>query len=90
LGHAGAVFGNVVGSNAFNLLVAGGFIGLLADVPAPQEGLSAQVQLNMIATLVLIIPGILTTKNREISIKAYQGMGVLLIGGYLAGAYWVS
>ncbi|MDA0667001.1 MAG: hypothetical protein O3A95_03110 [Planctomycetota bacterium] len=90
LGHAGAVFGNVVGSNAFNLLVAGGFIGLLADVQAPQEGLSALVMVNMIATLVLIIPGILTNKNREISIKAYQGMGVLLIGGYLAGAFWVS
>lgn len=90
LGHAAAVFGNVVGSNAFNLLVAGGFIGLLADVQAPQEGLSAQIMLNMIATVVLIIPGILTNKNREISIRGYQCIGLFLIGGYLAGAFWVS
>jgi len=90
LGHAGAVFGNVVGSNAFNLLVAGGFVGLLAEVQMPQEGLRAQILLNLIATGVLLIPGILTNKNRELSIKAYQGMGLLLIGGYFAGAYWVS
>ncbi|PCJ53058.1 MAG: hypothetical protein COA70_10375 [Planctomycetota bacterium] len=90
LGHAGAVFGNIVGSNAFNLLIAGGFVGLLADVQVPQEGLRAQVILNMVATCVLLVPAILTNKNREISIKAYQGMGVLLIGGYLAGALWVS
>ncbi|MFK5956423.1 MAG: hypothetical protein QM477_08280 [Planctomycetota bacterium] len=90
LGHAGAVFGNVVGSNAFNLLVAGGFVGLMAEVEVPQEGLQAQVILNFVATTVLLIPAVCTNKNREISIRAYQGMGVLLILGYLGGALWVS
>lgn len=90
LGHAGAVFGNVVGSNAFNLLMAGGSVGLLAKVQVPQEGLLPQLLINLVATAVLMLPAILTTPKRELSIRTYQVMGALLVGGYFVGAFWIS
>lgn len=89
LGHAGAVFGNVVGSNAFNLLMAGGTVGLMAKVQVPQEGLVPQLVVNLVATLVLMLPALLTTPKRELSIRTYRTMGFALIGGYFAGAYWI-
>lgn len=90
LGHAGAVFGNVVGSNAFNLLMAGGTVGLLAKVQVPQEGLAPQLVVNMAATAILLFPALATTRMRELSIKTYQVMGCLLMVSYLGTAWWIS
>ncbi|MDP7062735.1 MAG: hypothetical protein QF489_07370 [Planctomycetota bacterium] len=88
LGHAGAVFGNVVGSNAFNLMVAGGVTGLLAEVAVPEPGLREQLWVNLGFMIVLLIPALFTTRARELSIRTYQTMGVFLIGSYFAAA-WV-
>ncbi|MHC4380682.1 MAG: sodium:calcium antiporter [Planctomycetota bacterium] len=90
LGHAGAVFGNVVGSNAFNLLMAGGTVGLLAEVQVPQEGLGPQLVVNMAATAILVFPALATNKMRELSSKTYRVMGCLLIGLYFSAAWWIS
>ena len=88
LGHAGAVFGNVVGSNAFNLMVAGGVTGVLAEVTVPQEGLREQLWVNLGFMVVLLIPALFTTRKRELSIRTYQVMGAFLMSSYFAAA-WV-
>ena len=89
-GQSEIAIGNVVGSNAFNLLMAGGSVGLLAKVQVPQEGLLPQLLINLVATAVLMLPAILTTPKRELSIRTYQVMGALLVGGYFVGAFWIS
>lgn len=88
LGHAGAVFGNVVGSNAFNLMVAGGVVGLMAEVEVPEEGLRPQLWVNLGFMIVLLVPALVTTRRREISIRAYKILGFALIGSYFVAA-WV-
>lgn len=89
LGHAGAVFGNVVGSNAFNLLIAGGTVCLLADGDYDFNSLDRQLWVNMTATLVLFLPAIITPPERSLSVRTYQGMGSLLAVGWAAAAWWV-
>lgn len=88
LGHAGAVFGNVVGSNAFNLMVAGGVVGLMAEVEVPEEGLRPQLWVNLAFMLVLLVPALVTTRRREISTRAYKAMGFTLMTSYFVAA-WV-
>jgi cation:H+ antiporter len=90
LGHAGAVFGNVVGSNAFNLMVAGGFVGLLAEVEVPQEGLMGQLWVNLGFMLVLLVPTLFTTPRRELSVRAYQVMGTALGLAYFLSAWAIQ
>lgn len=89
LGHAGAIFGNVVGSNAFNLLIAGGTVCLIADPSADFTTLDRQLWVNMVVTLVLFVPAIVTTSERPISVRAYQAMGGALALGWLGAAWWV-
>jgi cation:H+ antiporter len=88
LGHAGAVFGNIVGSNAFNLMVAGGVVGLMAKVEVPKEGLQSQLWVNLAFMVVLLVPSLVTTRRREMSIRAYQTMGFTLMASYFVAA-WV-
>ncbi len=88
LGHAGAVFGNVVGSNAFNLMVAGGLVGLMADVEIPADGVRPQLWVNLVFMLVLLVPALITTRKREISVRGYKVMGSLLMSSYFVAA-WV-
>ena len=89
LGHAGAVFGNVVGSNAFNLLLVGGVVGLLADARVPQEGLQAQLWTNAFATAVLLVPALFATGGRRIPAQVYRLSGILLLLAYAVSAWWV-
>ena len=89
LGHAEAVFGNVVGSNAFNLLLVGGVVGLLAGEQVPQDGLSAQLWINAGVTAILLVPALLSTGRREVSVQAFRIAGAVLVAAYLASAWWV-
>ncbi len=89
LGHAGAVFGNVVGSNAFNLLLAGGAVGLLAGVPITEESLQAQLVVNLLATLVLLVPALLWQKRPPLSSRHTHLLGWVLIVGYGCAAWWI-
>ena len=89
LGHAGAVFGNVVGSNAFNLLLAGGTIGLLAGQEIPTHGLQPQLWMNAIATTVLLVPALFLKKGKLVPQRLERIAGVGLLLGYGASAWWV-
>jgi len=89
LGHAGAIFGNVVGSNAFNLLIAGGAVCFLADSSAQYASLDRQLWINMIATLILFVPTAFTSSVRELSVPIYRSMGILLAVSWIVAAWWV-
>ena len=89
LGHVRAVFGNVVGSNAFNLLLAGGVVGLLAQTEVPKHDLVPQLWSNAVATLVLVIPALAVGSKRMVVPRVFAVMGGFLVLLYLAGAWWV-
>jgi cation:H+ antiporter len=89
LGHAEALFGNVVGSNAFNLLLAGGTIGLLAGQEVPTTGLAPQLWMNAVATAVLLVPALLLRPGKLVPQRweRIAGAGLLLL--YVVSAGWV-
>jgi cation:H+ antiporter len=88
-GYVGAVFGNVLGSNAFNLLVVGGVVALRANAPLDPAKVTPQVWVNLVACLVLLLPAIF---RREGGRRTQTGVigGMLLIAAYLASAYWIG
>ncbi len=95
---AGAVFGNILGSNAFNLLLAGGAVGFLAgpiagavDLVSAQEALASlrpQLWVNAAATVALIIPA-LFMKRRATWPLASKMSGIAGLALYAFGAWWV-
>jgi cation:H+ antiporter len=88
-GHAGAVFGNVVGSNAFNLLVVGGVSSLLAQAPIDPARVSPQLWVNLIACLVLILPFLIPRPGGR---RTRTGVvsGAALLAAYLCAAWWIG
>lgn len=88
-GHAGAVFGNVLGSNAFNLLLVGGTTGVLAEVAIQPTEINPQLWTNLAACAVLAVPLLI---RREGGRRTRTGVmsGFLLMGGWVAAAYWIA
>ncbi|MHC4836666.1 MAG: sodium:calcium antiporter [Planctomycetota bacterium] len=89
LGHAGAIFGNVVGSNAFNLLIAGGTVCLIAPSGSDFRGLDPQLWVNLACTMVLLVPAVVHPAWRELSMRADRFVGGLLCAGWLVAALWI-
>jgi cation:H+ antiporter len=52
-GHPAVAIGNVIGSNLFNVLGVGGVIGLVTDVPVPEQIVSFDLWVMLAATAVL-------------------------------------
>ena len=88
-GAVGAVFGNVLGSNAFNLLVVGGVVCLRAGVPLDPVQVKPQVWVNLAFCLVLLLPMIFRRSGGRHTKTGVVG-GVLLIVGYIASAWWIG
>jgi len=88
-GHAGAVFGNVLGSNAFNLLLVGGTTGVLAQAPIDPVEIQPQLWVNLAACAVLALPMIIPREGGRRTKTGVLG-GVLLLLGYVAAAYWIG
>jgi cation:H+ antiporter len=88
-GHAGAVFGNVLGSNAFNLLLVGGTTGVLARAPIDPIEIQPQLWVNLAACAVLALPMIVPRQEGRRTKTGVWG-GVLLLAGYVAAAYWIG
>lgn len=92
--HASAVIGNILGSNAFNLLLVGGIIPLRAGVPIDAAYLQPQIAVNFAATLVVTIPSLLALR-RLASGRTRRPLvlgprtGLLLVLAYLAASWWV-
>ena len=89
LGHVRAVFGNVVGSNAFNLLLAGGVVSLLARTEVPKVDLAPQLWTNALATFVLLLPALVTGRRRIVMPRVFATCGFLLVLLYLGSVWWV-
>lgn len=90
LGHAGAVFGNVIGSNAFNLMIAGALVGPLATVEVPSVGLAAQLWSNLAFTAVLVIPLAFRMRPGATPVVLHRATGVMLMAGYLVAAWAIQ
>jgi cation:H+ antiporter len=88
-GHAGAVFGNVLGSNAFNLLLVGGTAGVLARAPIDPVEIQPQLWVNLAACAVLALPMIVPRKGGRRTKTGVLG-GLLLMASYVAAAYWIG
>ncbi len=88
-GAVGAVFGNILGSNAFNLLIVGGVVCLRAAVPLNPERVMPQVWVNLGFCLVLLLPMIV---RREGGRRTKLGVfgGLLLIACYIWSAWWIG
>jgi cation:H+ antiporter len=97
-GNVGVVFGNVLGSNTFNLLLVGSAVGFLggplggaADAMGPEmaiANLSPQLWVNAAATLALLIPAMLMRGRAQWPILCKVG-GLLAITVYALSAWWV-
>ncbi len=81
-GRAQAVFGNVVGSNAFNLLITGGIVGLFTHQQFNDATSLFMLQVNLGATILLIAP-LLMLKLRIPNPKAIHAVvGLVMLAGY--------
>jgi len=88
-GHAGAVFGNVLGSNAFNLLLVGGTTAFLAEVPIDPAAIRPQLWVNLVACSVLALP-LLIRRPGGRRTKTGVTSGFVLMAGYLVAAWWIK
>ena len=52
-GHAAVAIGNVIGSNLFNILGVGGIIGVITNIPVPEQLISFDLWVMLGATVVL-------------------------------------
>lgn len=81
-GHAEAVYGNVLGSNVFNLLVVGGAASLLASVPVAAGTVRPQALANLAAAILLLALAPAARSGRFAA-----PLGWLLIAGYLLATW---
>lgn len=88
-GHSGAVFGNVLGSNAFNLLLVGGTTGILARAPIDPAEIQPQLWINLAACAVLALPTMIPRQGGRRTKTGVWG-GALLMASYVAAAYWIG
>jgi len=75
------VFGNVIGSNIFNLLFILALVAIIADVPAPANAIRVDLPV-MIAFVVVLVP----LMARGMCIQRNEGL--LLLAGYVAFLGW--
>lgn len=76
-GHGGMAFGNVLGSNMFNVLAVMGFTTLVTQVPVPETVLHLDIWV-MLATAVLIVPFALGKARLS------RGMGFAFVLAYVS------
>lgn len=88
-GHAGAVFGNVLGSNAFNLLLVGGTTGVLAQATIDPVEIQPQLWTNLAACAVLALPMLIHRPGGRRTKTGVVG-GFCLLAGYVVAAYWIG
>ena len=88
-GHSGAVLGNVFGSNAFNLLISGGVVAVLAGAPIDPAHLQPQLVVNFAACLLVALPGLLRLPAR-IPVRFGRALGVVLLLAWLLASWQVG
>jgi cation:H+ antiporter len=82
-GRAQVVYGNVVGSNAFNLLITGGIVGLFTHQVFDDPGSRFMLFVNLVATVLLVAP-LLMIKLRITSPKSLHTLaGLILLVWYV-------
>jgi cation:H+ antiporter len=82
-GRAQVVFGNVVGSNAFNLLITGGIVGLFTHQEFNDEISQFMLFVNLGATALLIAPFLLIKSRIPISKSLHTLAGLMLLVCYV-------
>ena len=82
-GRTQAVFGNVVGSNAFNLLMTGGIVGLFTHQAFDDESSQFMLFVNLGATVLLIAPLSIIKLRIPISKSLHTLAGLMLLVCYV-------
>ena len=82
-GRTQAVFGNVVGSNAFNLLMTGGIVGLFTHQAFDDESSQFMLFVNLGATVLLIAPLLIIKLRIPISKSLHTLAGLMLLVCYV-------
>ena len=86
-GHPDVAIGNVIGSNIFNMLLVGGVVSLVADLPVPAQILNFDIWVMVIATAMLM-PVLLGRMKLN---RSYAAVFFALYIGYVwAQAYGVD
>lgn len=80
--QAGIAFGNVIGSNIYNILGILGITALVRPIPIPPQIAQLDVWVMLAATLALIIA---VVARRRIG----RGTGLVFLGGYAAYTGWL-
>ncbi|MDP6963571.1 MAG: sodium:calcium antiporter [Planctomycetota bacterium] len=81
--HTEAVFGNIIGSNAFNLLITGGLVGIFVSDPLVDQLSQFMLYTNGAVTLLLIAP-LLMFKLKIPNPRPLHGViGVMMLVAYV-------
>jgi cation:H+ antiporter len=83
LGRAQAVFGNVIGSNAFNLLITGGIVGLFTHEKFDDDISLFMLFANLGATLLLVGPKLMNNLRVPNPRQLHALIGLILLVGYV-------
>ena len=81
-GHPAVAIGNVIGSNLFNILGVGGVLGLVANIPVPEQIISFDLWIMLGATAVLFPILVLNWRIPRIT-------GAVLLMSYV-GYVWIQ
>ncbi|MDE0585880.1 MAG: hypothetical protein OSB63_04615, partial [Planctomycetota bacterium] len=82
-GRAQVVFGNVVGSNAFNLLITGGIVGLFTHIKFDDDTSKFMLFVNLGATALLVAPLLIIKLRISISKSLHTLAGLMLLVSYV-------
>ncbi len=80
-GHDEIVFGNVIGSNIFNLFMILGLVGLITPLTVQSSTVWKEIPFSFLAVLVLFMLVITPFRDTEIQLSRPEGIGLLLLFG---------
>ena len=85
-GKGQAVFGNIVGSNAFNLLLTGGVVGIISQgFDLANKFILFMVVVNLVVNTVLLVPMLCRRVSILQNAFLYRFAGLILVVGY----FWI-
>lgn len=86
-GHPDVAIGNVIGSNVFNMMLVGGLVAVIVDLPVPDQIIGFDIWVMLVAT-VMLMPVLLGRMKLN---RGYAGVFLALYLAYVgAQAYGVE
>ena len=86
-GHSDIVFGNIVGSNNFNLFFILGIAGLIYPITVQSSTARKEIPISLLVTLLLFVLAHNFFLDQDLKISRFDG--IILVVGFLAFTYYV-